>query len=182
MGKARELIEKNTNTPEKKANDPQKTAEVKDNLTALTNIVESAQENLRIQQQSIHEYLSEQAELRKDNQLVYGKDLRNSNLMGLGVGLSKNSNQSDEVFYKKKLMSTANYIYPGNQYVLQGTLEFGITHDNKIFIVPKPDGVITNNLYKMAQGAFLKAVGCMQIGNREIEEGVEGGEIYSKIL
>lgn len=183
MGKARELIEKNTNTPEKKANVPQKTVEVKDNLTVLTNIVDkSAQENLRIQQQSIHEYLSEQAELRKDNQLVYGKDLRNSNLMGLGVGLAKNSNQSDEVFYKKKLMSTDNYIYPGNQNVLQGTLEFGITHDNKIFIVPKPDGVITNNLYKMAQGAFLKAVGCMQIGNREIEEGVEGGEIYSKIL
>ncbi len=181
---ARDSIEKNTPTPEKNAHlDPLKTVEAKDNLTVLSNIVDmTAQENLEAQQRSIHKYLSQQAELRKDNQLVYGKSLSNSNLMGLGVGLAEHSNQPNEVFYKKKLISTDTYFYQGNQYAIQGTVEFGITYDNKIFIVPKYDSVITNNLYKMAQGAFLKAVGCMQIGNREIQEGVEAGETYSKIL
>lgn len=176
MGKAKDLIEKNKCTLEKNANsDPLKTAKTKDNLVVLSNIVkESKQENGETQQLTIHEYLSQQADFRKENQIVYGKSLSSFSLMFLGVGLVESSNQPDGVFFKKKLITTETYS--------SGTVEFGITYDNKIFITPKCDGEITNNLYKMAQGTLLKAVGRMQIGNRESHESVQEGEAYSKIL
>lgn len=181
---ATELIKKNTETPEKKAKDadPLKTDEAKDKLKVLSTITNKTQVNLEIQQQSIKEYLSKQDELRKENQLVYGKSLRNSNLIGLGLGLAENHDKSNGVFYKKKLLSTDTYTYLSDRYGMQGTVEFGITYDNKIFILPKFNGVIIDNLYRMAQGVFLKAVGCIQIGYREIEESMVNGDIYPKIL
>lgn len=182
---ASDLIKKNIDIPEKisKESDPLKTAEAKANLTVLSTVIDNiGQANLETQQKSINEYLSKQAELRNENQLVYGKSLSNSNLIGLGMGLAETPENSNGVFYKKKLISTDTYTYRGDQYAIQGTVEFGITYDNKIFIVPKFDGITINNLYKMAQGVFLKAVGCIQIGNKETEESMVGGETYSKIL
>lgn len=180
ISKAKDLIKKNTHTLEANANSDllktvMATAKAKDNLVVLSNIVDkSKQENGETKQPTIHEYLSQQAELRKENQLIYGKSLSSSSLLFLGVGLVENSNQSDSVFCKKKLITTHSYPL--------GTVEFGITYDNKVFISPKCDGEITNNLYKMAQGALLKAVGRIQIDNREIQESVEEGKTDFKIL
>ncbi|TLY47728.1 MAG: hypothetical protein E6K54_04900 [Gammaproteobacteria bacterium] len=182
---ASDLIKKNIDIPEKisKESDPLKTAEAKANLIVLSTVIDNiGQTNLETQQKSINEYLSKQAELRNENQLVYGKSLSNSNLIGLGMGLAETPENSNGVFYKKKLISTDTYTYRGDQYAIQGTVEFGITYDNKIFIVPKFDGITINNLYKMAQGVFLKAVGCIQIGNKEIEESMVDGKTFSKIL
>ena len=157
-----------------------KTIEPEANLTVFGTVIDKTQVNSETLQSSINQ-LSKQAELRKENQLVYGKSLCNYHLVGLGLGLADNPNKPDCVFYKEKLKSTESYRYCDDRYTFDGVVEFGLTYDNKIFIVPKYDNVITNNLYKMAQGAFLKAVGCMQIGNREVEEG-EKEETYSKIL
>jgi hypothetical protein len=184
-GQARDdLIEKNTPTFGKKAHsDPLKTADAKDDLSVLSKVVDKAsQESLETKQQTINEYLSQQAEFRKDNQLVYGKSLSNSSLIGLGVGLAENPSQPDSVFYKKKLTSTLTYTYRNDDYAIQGTAQFGITHDNKIFIVPKCDDSITSNLYKMAQGTLLKAVGCIQISAQKHEESVEEGDTDSELL
>ncbi len=129
-------------------------------------------------QQTIKEYLSNLDILRKENQIVYGKRLYGSNLNCLGLGLIENRAKPQDIVYKKKFISTDNYVYHGEQYTIYGAVEFGVTFDNKIFIVPKSEDSMVNNLYKISQGTLLKAVGCLQIGNRQIEEQtVEEGQV-----
>ena len=181
-----ELIKKNSDTPEKAAkdSDPLKTAEAKDKLTGLSAVIDKTAQVNQENQQTIIEYLSKQANLRKENQLVYGKSQRDSNLscLSLGLGLVENQDESKDPIYKRKLISTHTYIYRSDHYATQGAAEFGITYDNKIFILPKPEGSVVNNLYKMAQGTLLKAVGCIQIGNRQLEESVIGEDTYPPVL
>lgn len=182
---ATDLIKKNTDTPEKasKGSDPLKTAEAKDNLTVLSAAVDKTAQVNQENQPTINEYLSNLDNLRKENQLIYGKRLGESNL-SLGFGLSDKSDESKVPYYQKKLLSTNSFTYQGEQGSNQmGAVEFAITYDNKIFIVPKSEGAAANNLYRMTQGTLLKAIGCIQIGDREvIENTIEGGISYHQTL
>lgn len=182
---ATDLIKKNTDIPEKisKVSDPLKIAEVKDALPVLAAAIDKTAQVNQESQQTINEYLSDLRNLRKENQLIYGKRLGEPNL-SLGFGSSDMSDESKVPYYKKKLLSTDSFTYPVEQYSHQmGAVEFAITYDNTIFIVPKSEGAATNNLYRMSQGALLKAVGCIQIGNREVIENTsEEGVSYRHVL
>lgn len=145
-----DLIKKNTDISEKssKGSDPLKTAAAKDNLTILSAAIDKTEQINQKDQQTISEYLSSLDCLRKENQLVYEKKL--------------------------KLLSTNNRTYYGEQYAIQvGAVEFGVTYDNEIFIISTSKDA-TNNLYKMAQGALLKAIGCLQVEKEERGETVSG--------
>ncbi len=182
--KAADLIKKNSDLPEKdsKSSDPLKTAEAKDKLSVLSAAVAKPGQVNHQNQQTILEYLSEQDGLRKQNQLVYGKSSGDSDLNHLGLGLIENQDKSKASFYQRKIRSTYAHSV-GGDHVFRGAAEFGVTYDNKIFIVPVPmPGASIVNLYKMAQGTLLKAVGCIQIGNRQVEERSPEGESYAKVL
>jgi hypothetical protein len=174
---ATDLIKKNTDTPEKasKVSDPLKTD---DNLTVLSAAIDKTVQVNQETEQTINEYLSNLDNLRKENQLVYGRKLGEFNL-SLGLGLVDMGDKSEYPCYKKSLTSTVTSIFHSEQYTQTGAVEFGVTYDNTIFIVPKSEGSVANNLYKMAQGTLLKAVGCIQIGNRQTEESVVGDDTYS---
>lgn len=147
---AADLIKENSDIPEKSSrnSDPLKTAAAKDNLTILSAAIDKTGPINQKDQQTIREYLSSLDHLRKENQLVYEKKL--------------------------KLLSTNNRTYCGEQYAIQvGAVEFGVTYDNEIFIIPTSKDA-ANNLYKMAQGALLKAIGCLQIEKEEIDRAVNG--------
>ena len=184
VGVARDLIKKNSDMPEKvsKPSDPLKTAEAKDKFSVLSAAIDKTAQVNPESQQTIIEYLSQQDKLRKENQLVHGKSFKDPNLNRLGLGIVENQDKSETPFYQRKFSSTHAYSFRGDQYSIQGAVEFGVTYDNRFFIVPKPDGLVVNNLYKMAQGALLKAVGCIQIGNSQVEERVTGGDVYPKVL
>ena len=177
---AAELIKKNSDTPEKasKDSDPLKTAEAKDKLTVLSAAIDKTAQVNQENPQSINEYLSKQANLRKENQLVFGKSSRNSNLSCLGLGLVENGDKSKSPLSKRKLISTHAYTYHGDHYAIQGAVEFGITYDNKFFIIPRSESSVANNLYEVSLGALLKAVGCIQIENRQLEESIFNGDTY----
>ncbi len=173
---AADLIKKNTDIPEKssKDSDPLKTAAAKDNLTILSAAIDNTAQMNQKDQQTISEYLSGLDCLRKENQLIFGKRLGESNL-SLGFGLTDILDEVGIPYYKKKLLSTNSFTYQVGQYSNQmGAVEFAITYDNKIFIVSKPEGSIANNLYRMTQGTLLKAVGCIQIGSGQREESIGG--------
>jgi hypothetical protein len=181
---ATDLIKKNTDTPEKasKGSDPLKTAEAKDNLTVLSAAVDKTAQVNQENQPTINEYLSNLDNLRKENQLIYGKRLGEPNL-SLGFGLTDTSDALKVPYYKKKLLSTNSFTYQGEHSNQMGAVEFAITYDNKIFIVPKSEGAAANNLYRMTQGTLLKAIGCIQIGDREvIENTIEGGLGFQRVL
>jgi hypothetical protein len=181
---ARNLIKKNTDTGEKisKHSDPIKTTEDKDKLNALAAAIDKAVQVNQETGQTIHEYLANLDNLRKENQLIYRKRLGEPNL-SLGFGVADTSDELKIPYYRKKLLSTNSFTYYVEQHSKQmGAAEFAITYDNKIFIVPKSEGIAANNLYRMTQGTLLKAVGCIQIGNRKIigstiEDGVSSQSI-----
>ncbi|MGC1855047.1 MAG: hypothetical protein WA659_06730 [Candidatus Aquirickettsiella sp.] len=184
---ASNLIKKNTeisekNTKKSKHLDPFQSLEAKDKLTVLQVVTKNNSQINQEEQQTIKEYLSDIDILRKENQLVYGKSLYGPNLNCLGLGLIENQDKPQEVVYKKKFISTHTYVYCGEQYTIYGVVEFGVTFDNKIFIVPKSEGPMVNNLYKMSQGTLLKAVGCLQIDNRQIEERAIEGDSSPRVL
>lgn len=182
---ARDLIKKNSDSPEKvsKSIDRLKTDEDEDKPRMLSAMTPKALRVNPESQQTINEYLSNQDELRKENQLVYGKSISYPNSNHLGLGLIENLDKSAVPFYKKKLISSNVYAYCTNQNIaIKDPIEFGVTYDNIIFIVPKFKGITVNNLYKMAQGTLLKAIGSIQIGNKEVKESLAGGETYSRLL
>ncbi|WP_342219641.1 DUF5617 domain-containing protein [Rickettsiella endosymbiont of Miltochrista miniata] len=183
--KAADLIKKNSDMPEKvsKSSDPLKTVEAKDKLTILSAAIDKAAQVNRESQQTVNEYLCKQDKLRKENQLVYGKSSGDSDLNHLGLGLIENQDKSKASFYQRKFRSTYAYSVSGDQYAFRGAAEFGVTYDNRIFIVPIPmpgDSIV--NLYKLAQGTWLKAVGCIQIDDKQVEERLAGGDSYPKVL
>jgi hypothetical protein len=184
---ASDLIKKNSERSEKedkklKNLDLLQSFEAKDTLTALNATIKNNSQVSQASQQRIKAYLSDLASLatlRKENQLVYGKKDGKQDL-SLGLGLVNSESQSQAPLFKKAFTSTILYAFHKEQGVQTGAVEFGITYDNKIFIVAHSEHS-PNNLYKMAQGTLLKAVGCLQIGNREIKENVDGS-LDSKIL
>ena len=184
---ASDLIKKNSERLEKEVKklknlDLLRSFEAKDTLTALNATIKNNSQVSQASQQKIKIYLSDLASLdnlRKENQLVYGKKIGKQEL-GLGLGLVNSEGQSQLPLFKKAFTSTILYAFHKEQGVQTGAVEFGITYNNIIFIVAYSEHSL-NNLYKMAQGTLLKAAGCLQIGNREIKENVDGS-LDSKIL
>lgn len=167
-----DLIKKNTEKLEKgeakKLEDLDlKSPEVKDKLTVFNAVTENNS------QQTIKDYLSALDNIRKENQLVYGKKNEKQNLsLGLGLGLV-NPEDSQHPLFKKALTSTLLSSFQIERVMRMGAIEFGLTYDNKIFVVSKLEDP-ANNLYRMAQGTLLKAVGCIQIGKIKVRENIDG--------
>jgi hypothetical protein len=169
---AAELTKQNTPVPEKIASTSasMKSSDDKDNLVQsfVTSGVTQASKEAK---KNIHEYLLELDKLRKENQLVYGKKRPEEPNLSLGLGLADDQTKTQDTLYKRTLFSTYAYTYYGEQYAMRrGAVEFGLTYDNKVFIVPLSEGLSANNLYRMAQGTLLKAIGCIQTSQQvEIE-------------
>ncbi len=155
-----------------------KTPEAKDKLAILDAATQdSSQANQNTQ--SIKDYLSDLDNIRKDNQLVYGKKLEEDNL-SLGLGLVCFEEKTQVPLFKKAMKSTLLSVFPMGQGTGMGAVEFGVTYDNEIFLVSIPNSS-AKNLYKMAQGTLLKALGCIQIGNIKVKKNIDGVP-RSKIL
>ncbi|MFZ0218790.1 MAG: DUF5617 domain-containing protein [Candidatus Aquirickettsiella sp.] len=104
-------------------------------------------------------------------------------LQALDNFLDEQNNLRKDYQFGKKLKEFTNgsASFHNDRDVQQGVFEFGVSGDNEIFIVPQTDSS-ANNLYTLAQGTLLKAAGCIQMGNRQIEESVVGGNTYPKVL
>lgn len=180
---ASDLIKKNTETPKKETTKPKKLdllqlSESKDKLIVLKVATRSNSQLSPESQQTIKTYLSNLDEIRKENQLIYGKKfgkIRKKNekkFLCLGLGLVKPKDQSQYPLFKKAFTTTLLSTFHKEQGTQTGAVEYGLTYDNKFFIVTNSDH--SNNLYKMAQGTLLKALGCIQIGNIKVNENVDG--------
>lgn len=182
---AAELIKKNSEKKEdvkkSKPLDLLNSSDSKNKLAVLKAVTKNTSQISQESQQNIKVYLSDLENLRKENQLVYGKKIGKQGLgLGLGLGLANPGKQSEYPLFKKALKSTLLFNFHKERDIQTGAVEFALTYDNKIFIVANSEHSV-NNLYKMAQGTLLKAVGCIQIGNVKINENVNGF-LNSKIL
>lgn len=125
-------------------------------LPPVTGLPSTRQTNDR--EQGIIEYLLKLDDLRDENRLVYGlRKTGEGQLINFGLGLET---QHDGVnHYRKKFSSTdASTYFAPDASKQTGAVEFGITYDNKFFLVPQD-----KTLQVLAYGTFLKAVGCIQI-------------------
>lgn len=184
------LIKENTSTDTDEKNVARtslpvaSTSAIDDTSSFLTPATPSAspQQN-KDREQKILDYLPKLEGLRNDNSLVYGfKKTENWQQLLLsvrrfGLGLEAADKESDVSCYKKEFFSTDASTYFGPDFLKQlGAVEFGITYDNKIFLLPKEeDAEFITNLKILTYGTFLKAAGCIQIGTIEKQiEDIEG--------